>query len=80
MYLLFNTIEEAINRADTEGQHLGYSYWLDGKGTRWLTEPEETIDGKWALDVSMYELSDSESNNTVDTLTLKPKPEDYDEL
>jgi len=60
MYLIYETEIDAIARADEEGKHLNLSYWTEGKGTRWLTEPDPTADGKWALDVSEYNLDDLE--------------------
>ena len=59
-YLIYQTEQDAINRADEEGKDIGYTYWTEGKGTRWLTKPVPTADGKWALDVSKYELDDLE--------------------
>ena len=59
-YLIYQTEQDAINRADEEGKDIGYTYWTEGKGTRWLTKPVPTADGKWALDVSEYELDDLE--------------------
>ena len=60
MYLIYTTEEAACERADEEGKAIGYTYWTKGKGTRWLTKPVPTADGKWALDVSEYELDDIE--------------------
>ena len=60
MYLIYTTEEAACERADEEGKAIGYTYWTEGKGTRWLTKPVPTADGKWALDVSEYELDDLE--------------------
>ena len=60
MYLIYTTEQDACERADEEGKAIGYTYWTEGKGTRWLTKPVPTADGKWALDVSEYELDDLE--------------------
>ena len=60
LYLIYETKEAAIDRADEEGKYQEFSYWTEGKGTRWLTKPVPTADGKWALDVSEYELDDIE--------------------
>ena len=60
MYLIYTNEEAACERADEEGKAIGYTYWTEGKGTRWLTKPVPTADGKWALDVSEYELDDLE--------------------
>ena len=63
MYLIYTTEEDACERADEEGKAIGYTYWTEGKGTRWLTKPVPTADGKWALDVSEYELDDLEESS-----------------
>ena len=34
-------------------------------GTRWLTYPVETADGTWALDVTDYDLDDSEKHQLL---------------
>jgi hypothetical protein len=60
MYLIYETEQDACERADEEGKYQGFSYWTEGKGTRWLTKAVPTADGKWALDVSEYELDDIE--------------------
>ena len=67
MYLIYTTEEAACDRADEEGKYQGFSYWTEGKGTRWLTKPVPTADGKWALDVSEYELDDIEEASVEDT-------------
>jgi hypothetical protein len=67
MYLIYASEEAAIERADEEGKDLNFSYWTDGKGTRWLTKPVPTADGMWALDVDDYDLDESEESATVDT-------------
>jgi hypothetical protein len=67
MYLIYETEQGAIARADEEGKYLNYSYWTEGKGTRWLTAPEPTADGKWALDVTKYDLDDFEENAVFET-------------
>ena len=58
MYLLYPTEQDALERADEEGKYHQFSYWTEGKGTRWLTKPVPTADGKWALDVSEFDSSD----------------------
>jgi len=63
MYLIYTTEQDACERADEEGKAIGYTYWTEGKGTRWLTKPVPTADGKWALDVSEYELDDLEESS-----------------
>jgi len=76
MYLIYASEEAAIERADEEGKDHNFSYWTEGKGTRWLTKPVPTADGMWALDVSEYDLDESEESATVDTYTPLEVEED----
>lgn len=69
-YLIYQTKEEADLRADREGQIKGYAYWKVGSGTRTINAPEETVDGEWALEVSLYELSLQEEKEAVETATF----------
>jgi len=73
LYLIYASKEAAIERADEEGKEIGYGYWVDGIGTRWLTYPNETIDHMWALDVTNYDLDESEKSSTVDHYTPLPE-------
>ncbi len=75
MYLIYASEEAAIERADEEGKDNNFSYWTQGKGTRWLTKPVPTADGMWALDVSEYDLDDLEQSATVESVVF-PEPED----
>jgi len=76
MYLIYETEEAAIERADEEGKYHNFSYWIEGKGTRWLTQPVPTADGKWALDVSEYDLDDLEELSVVDSYLIPDTIED----
>jgi len=76
LYLIYASKEAAIERADEEGKEIGFDYWIHGTGTRWLTYPAETIDHMWALDVTDYDLDESEKSSTVDHYTPLPQPED----
>lgn len=76
MYLIFPTEEAALERADEEGKDNNFAYWTDGMGTRWLTKPVPTVDGLWALDVSEYDLDESEESTTVDTYSPLEVEED----
>jgi len=76
MYLIYASEEAAIERADEEGKDNNFSYWTDGMGTRWLTKPVPTADGMWALDVSDYDLDESEESATVDTYSPLEVEED----
>ena len=66
-YLLYSTEKDACDRADEEGRDIGFAYWTEGTGTRWLTKPVPTADGEWALDVSEYDLDELEEATTADT-------------
>ena len=75
-YLIFPTEKDACDRADEEGKDIGFAYWTEGTGTRWLTKPVPTADGEWALDVSEYDLDEIEEATTVDTYTPLEVEED----
>ena len=76
MYLIFDTLADAELRADAEGQYRGYSFWINGVGTKWMTAPVETAEGDYALDVSGYYLNDVEETLVVETITLPSPPEE----
>ena len=76
MYLIYTTEQDACERADEEGKDIGYAYWTEGRGTRWLTKPVPTADGKWALDVSEYELDEVEEATVVDSYLIPDNIED----
>ncbi len=76
MYLIYTTEQDACDRADEEGKEIGFTYWTEGKGTRWLTKPVPTADGKWALDVSEYDLDDIEELSVVDSYLIPDTIED----
>jgi hypothetical protein len=76
MYLIYENEQDAIERADEEGKYHNFSYWTEGKGTRWLTKPVPTADSKWALDVSEYDLDDLEELSVVDSYLIPDTIED----
>ena len=76
MYLIYSTEEAGIERADEEGKYNDFAYWTEGKGTRWLTKPVPTADGKWALDVSEYDLDCLEESSIVDSYLIPYTIED----
>ena len=75
-YLIYPTEQDAIERADEEGKDIGFAYWTEGKGTRWLTVPVPTADGEWALDVSEYDLDEIEEATVVDTYLPVEQPDE----
>jgi len=74
-YLVYETLDDAIARADTEGYRRGYAYHRVGSGTRYYTYPQETADGKYALLVTNYELLEEELSSIVTSVTF-PTTED----
>jgi hypothetical protein len=74
MYLIYDELTDAEQRADEEGQYRGYSFWLNGIGTKWLTSPVQTAEGDYALEVSGYNLNEVEYDALHETITL-PEPE-----
>ncbi len=77
MYLIYDELTDAEQRADEEGQYRGYSFWIDGVGTKWLTAPVQTAEGDYALEVSGYNLNEVEYDDLHETITL-PEPEEVD--
>lgn len=75
MFLIFDSLEDALSRADEEGANLGLSYHRNGSGTRYVSYPIETIEGNYALDVTDYDLAEEETTMVVDGFT----PQEYDE-
>jgi hypothetical protein len=74
-YLIYNTKAEATDRAEQEGIARNLPYHT-GKGTsRYLTYPTPTADGKWALAVWGYDLTEDEVEAVVDTFEA-PEQED----
>ena len=71
MYLIYDELTDAEQRADEEGQYRGYSFWLNGVGTKWLTAPVRTAEGDYALEVSGYNLSEVEYDDLHEKITLK---------
>jgi hypothetical protein len=73
-YLVYETLDDAIARADTEGARRGYAYHRVGSGTRYRTYPQETADSKYALVVDGYELTEDEEAAITTSVTF-PDPE-----
>lgn len=65
MYLIFEYKTVAVDRADEEGRYNNLSYWVNGVGSRWVSKPVATADGKWALNVLEYNLDDIEEESVV---------------
>ena len=74
-YLVYDTLDDAIARADTEGARRGYAYHRVGSGTRYHTYPQVTADSKYALVVDGYELTEDETSATVTNVTFPTEEE-----
>lgn len=71
MYLIYATEQDAWERSEQEGIAIGLAHHTEGRGSRYVTAPQETSDGQWALDVESYQLDEIEETSLVDTFTPK---------
>ena len=78
-YLVYNTEDEAIARATAHAQEANTSYYQgDPDGSRFIRNPIETSNGKWAYDVSGYAtypaatLTEDEEDGLFQSITPKP--------
>ena len=71
-FLIYQTKEEADNRADEEGQ-LRNSHLIEQDPinvTRTYTAPIYTLDGEWGLEVTEYTLTTEEAQEVVNDLNI----------
>jgi hypothetical protein len=74
-YLVYETLDNALVKADAEGARRGYAYHRVGSGTRYHTYPQVTADEKYALLVNGYELTDDETAAIVTDVTFPTEGE-----
>jgi len=74
-YLVYETLDDAIEKADAEGARRGYAYHRIGTGTRYATYPQLTANGKYALMVNGYELTEDEESAITTTVTFPTEEE-----
>ena len=74
-YLVYETLDDALVKADAEGARRGYAYHTVGSGTRYHTYPRVTADEKYALLVDEYELTDDETAAIVTDVTFPTEGE-----
>ena len=74
-YIIYDTLEDALVKADAEGARRGYAYHRVGSGTRYKTYPQVTADDKYALLVNGYELTEDEESAITTSVTF-PEPEE----
>ena len=67
IYLIYDNEEDANARADEEGKRMGLSHWIHGVGSRRVFSAQPTAEGKWALNVSVYDLTEEEEESTVES-------------
>lgn len=77
-YLIYNTEEEAKQRAFQEGERKNL-YFFRGlpdshKGSKYITYPKVTSNNDFALDVSEYELTTEEQSMSTSSVTF-PTPD-----
>ena len=75
-YLIFSTETAAWNRADKEGKHRNLPYHRGGGTTRYVTAPQPTAEGKWALNVEGYNLTAFEQGKAVESFEPEPETEE----
>ena len=75
-YLVYETLDDALVKADAEGARRGYAYHKVGSGTRYRTYPQETADAKYALVVDGYELTEDEESSIVTSVTFPESEEE----
>ena len=73
-YIIYDTLEDALVKADAEGARRGYAYHRVGSGTRYHTYPQVTANSKYALVVDGYELTEDEESAITNSVTF-PDPE-----
>ena len=75
-YLVYETLDDALVKADAEGARRGYAYHKVGNGTRYHTYPQVTVNAKYALVVNGYELTEDEESSIVTSVTFPESEEE----
>jgi hypothetical protein len=67
-FLTYENEQDALDRADLEGQARGLPYWVDSSNiTRVITEPFYTTANKWVLEVTDYTtITEAETDLIID--------------
>tara|TARA_R100001086_G_scaffold214624_1_gene130698 strand:- start:82 stop:315 length:234 start_codon:yes stop_codon:yes gene_type:complete len=76
IYLIYDNEEDANARADEEGKRIGLSHWIHGVGSRRVLSAQPTAEGKWALNVTVYDLTEEEQSATVNSFNPVPSEEE----
>ena len=70
IYLIYDNEEDANARADEEGKRIGLSHWIHGVGS------QPTAEGNWALNVTVYDLTEEEESSTVTSFNPVPSEDE----
>ena len=76
IYLIYDNEEDANARADEEGKRIGLSHWIHGVGSRRVLSAQPTAEGKWALNVTVYDLTEEEESSTVTSFNPVPSEDE----
>jgi len=76
IYLIYDNEEDANARADEEGKRIGLSHWIHGIGSRRVLSAQPTAEGKWALNVTVYDLTEEEEESTVESFNPVPSEDE----
>ena len=76
IYLIYDNEEDANARADEEGKRIGLSHWIHGVGSRRVLSAQPTAEGKWALNVTVYDLTEEEESSTVTSFNPVPSKDE----
>ena len=76
IYLIYDNEEDANARADEEGKRIGLSHWIHGVGSRRVLSAQPTAEGKWALNVTVYDLTEEEESTTVNSFNPVPSEDE----
>ena len=69
MYLIYATEQDALDRSEQEAILRNHSYHVVGRGTRYVTAPQPTASGDYALLVDGFDLTDEERASAVSKFT-----------
>ena len=71
-FLIYNTIDEALVKAEEEGRAVGLPWWENPHWKmKYVSYPFITADSKWALDVTQYTtLTSQEESQTVEEVNI----------
>ena len=69
-YIIYDSLEDALVKAEQEGSRRNYSYYRNGIGSRYKSYPIITSNNKYALRVNGYELTEDEQAAITTSVTF----------